>query len=129
MKKYFEDNPNAGKEHSERMKKRFEDNPNAGKEHGERMKKHYENPEARKKNSEAQKNRSPEWIKKKLDIQGHNKAFDVFTADGTFIKTFTYQYEAKDYLQKEYHITSNVSMRAVLTGRLKSSAGFVFKYK
>jgi len=111
------------------MKKRFEDNPNAGKEHGERMKKHYENPEARQKNRDAQKNRSPEWIKKKLDVLGQNKPFDIFTADGTFIKTFTYQYEAKEYLQKEHHITSNISMRAVLAGRIKSSAGFVFKYK
>ena len=128
MKKHFEDNPNAGKEHSKRMKKRFEDNPNVGKEHSEKMKKHYENPEALQKNREAQKKRSPEWIKKKLDVQGYNKPFDIFTTDGTFIKTFNYQYEAKEYLQKEHNITSTISVRAVLAGRLKSSAGFVFKY-
>ena len=129
MKKYFDANPNLGKEHSERMKKRFENNPNLGKEHSERMKKYYENPEARQKNIDAQKNRSPEWIKKKLDRLGQNKPFDVFTTDGTFIKTFTYQFEAKEYFQKEFHITSNISMRAVLAGRIKSSAGFIFKYK
>ena len=58
-----------------------------------------------------------------------NKPFDVFTTDGTFIKTFTYQFEAKEFFQKEFHITSNISIRAVLAGRIKSSAGFIFKYK
>jgi hypothetical protein len=129
LKKYYAEHPELGKEHSERMKKRFEDNPNLGKEHGERMKKYYENPEARQKNRDAQKNRSPEWIKKKLDVLGQNKPFDVFTVDGTFIKTFTYQYEAKEYLQKEHNAISNISILKVLTGHLKSSAGFVFKYK
>jgi len=32
-------------------------------------------------------------------------------------------------LQKEYHITSSIKIGEVLLGRLKSSAGFVFKYK
>jgi hypothetical protein len=130
LKKYYEEHPEARKEHSEKMKKYFEENPDAGKEHSEKMKQYYkETPGALQKNREAQKNRSSEWIKKKLDIEGYNKPFDIFTSDGTFIKTFTYQFEAKEYLQKEHNITSNISMRAVLAGRLKSSAGFVFKYK
>ena len=148
MKQYFEENPDARKEHSKRMQKLHEERPEIGKKHSERMKQYYEehpearkeqsekkkryyeqNPEALQKNREAQKNRSPEWIKKKLDIEGYNKPFDVFRTNGTFIKTFTYQFEAKEYLQTEHNITSNISMRAVLAGRLNSSAGFIFKYK
>jgi hypothetical protein len=112
--KYFE-NPQARQKHSEIKKKYFEDNPHAGKEHSERMKKYFEdNPDARQKLS---------------DGKGKNKPFDVFTADGTYIKTFAYQFEAKEYLQKEHHITSTIKIGSVLTGHRKSSAGFVFKYK
>ena len=53
MKKYYEENPEAGKEYGEKMKKYYEEHPEAGKEHGEKMKKYYEeNPEAREKQSE-----------------------------------------------------------------------------
>ena len=51
------------------------------------------------------------------------------TKDGTFIKTFTYRFEAKEYLQKEYQITSSPEIGSVLNGSKKSSLGFVFKYK
>lgn len=71
----------------------------------------------------------PEARKKNLDKQGVNKPFDVFTTDGTLIKTFTYQFEAKEYLQKEHHITSTIKISEVLTGKRNNSAGFVFKYK
>ena len=64
-----------------------------------------------------------------LDGKGQNKPFDVFTTDGIFIKTFTYQFEAREYLQKEHHITSYIKIGAVLSGNQKTSAGFVFKYK
>ena len=149
MKKYFEDNPDAKEKCSEAQKKRFEDNPEAGKEHSERLKKHFENPEAIQKCSEAQKKRfkNPEEIKKSsearkkylennpderrklLDRKGKNKPFDVFTLDGIFIKTFTYQIEAKEYLQTEHKITSTFKISEVLAGNRNSSAGFVFKYK
>ena len=113
MKKYYE-HPEARKEHGERMKKYNNEHPEAGKEHGERMKKYYEeNPEARQ---------------KLLDAKGQNNPFDVFK-DGTFIKTFTYQYDAREYLQKEHHITSTIKISEVLAGKRISSAGFVFKYK
>ena len=59
---------------------------------------------------------------------GENKPFDVFK-DGAFINTFTYQFQAKEYLQKEYVIQSEIKIKNVLTGSQKSSAGFVFKYK
>jgi hypothetical protein len=217
MKKYFEENPEAGKEHSERMKKYFdnpetrlkhseikkhifEENPEARKEASERMKKYYENPEATQKNREAQKKyheehpearermseiskqhwstqearermseaqkkyyENPEATQKNREAQkkyheehpeagkehsermkkyfeenpdarrksskGQHKPFDVFTKDGTFIKTFTYQFEAKEYLQTEYNITSTFKISEVLAGRRNNSAGFVFKYK
>jgi hypothetical protein len=202
IKKYFEDNPEAGKKNSEAVKKYYEDNPEARqqmseikkqyhidnpearKEQGKTLKAHYENPEAKKKNSEAVKKyyednpearkqmsekSTKQWenpearkqmskIKKKYyednpeaiqknretlkkyyeensearqklsDGKGKNKPFDVFTKDGTFIKTFTYQFEAKEYLEKEYDIfLSNIS--AVLSGKRNNTIGFVFKYK
>ena len=145
MKKLFE-NPEQREKYSKAQKKRFE-NPEERKRSSERSKKQFENPEARQqiselkkeyfkkhpeaiiKNREAQKNRSPEWIKKRNDTQGKNKLFDVFTKDGTFIKTFTYIFEANEYLQKEYNITSCINIGQVLKGSRNSSIGFVFKYK
>ena len=146
-KKYYQENPNAGNEHGEIMKEYYKNNPEARKKQSEILKKHYknnpdkiqqiseslkkyfENPEARQKNSDAQKKRSLEWKIKKMDIQGYNKPFDIFTKDGLFIRTFTYQFEAREYLQKEHHITSSIKIGEVLSGQLQTSAGFVFKYK
>ena len=129
--KQFE-NPEARQQHSEIRKKYHEDNPDAGKEHSERMKKRYENPDVRQQASEVQKKRyenDPTARQKLLDGKGKNKPFDVFTTDGTFIKTFTYQFEAKEYLQKEHNITSTIKISEVLAGKRSSSAGFLFKYK
>ena len=149
MKKYYEDNPEARKKNSEAVKKYYEDNPEAKEQISEKSTKQWENPEARKQmskikkkyyedNPEAiQKNRealkkyyenNPEARQKLSDGKGKNKPFDVFTKDGTFIKTFTYQFEAKEYLEKEYDIfLSNIS--AVLSGKRNNTNGFVFKYK
>jgi hypothetical protein len=132
-KKYFEENPEAGKEHGERMKTYYEDNPEAREHMSEIKKKYYEdNPEAREHMSEIKKKyfeENPEARQKISDGKGKNKQFDVFKVDGTFIKTFTYQFEAKEYLQKEYNITSTFKISAVLAGNRKTTAGFVFKYK
>jgi len=114
MKKYFE-NPDAREQMSKIKKKYHQVHPQDGKEHGEKMKKYFENnPDARQKLS---------------DGKGKNNPFDVFTKDEIFIKTFSYQFEAKEYLQKEYNITSTFNISRVLSGSNKSSAGFVFKYK
>jgi len=149
MKKYYEDNPEARQQasettkkqfenpearlkHSEIRKKYFEDNPDAGKEHSERLKKYYENPEAIQKNRDAMIKHykdNPEARRKLSDGKGKNKPFDIFTTEGTFIKTFTYQFDAREYLQKEHHITSTIKISEVLSGKRNSSAGFVFKYK
>ena len=131
-KKYFKDNPEAGKEHSEKMKKYYEDNPEAREQQSEKKKKYYEdNPEAGKEHSERMKKHyedNPE-ARRKLSRQQQHNPFDVFKKDGTFIKTFTYQFEAKEYLQTEYKITSTFKIGEVLAGNRNSSAGFVFKYK
>ena len=133
IKKHYEENPDAGKENSERLKKYHEENPEAGKEMSEVMKKYYEeNPEAGKEHSVKLKKYfedNPEIKKKILDKKGKNKPFDIFTKDGTFIKTCNYQFEAIEYLKKEYNITSIIKISSVLAGRYSNSAGFVFKYK
>ena len=133
MKKRFEDNPGLAQKMSETKKQRFIDNPEAGKEHGERMKQYYiDNPEELQKMSDrTQQNyiNNPDLKYKILDKKGCNKLFDIFTTDGIFIKTFAYQFEAMEYLQQEYNITSTIKMGAVLNGYRKSSAGFVFKYR
>jgi transketolase len=131
-KNYYKKKPKAGKEHGERVKEYYEKNPEAREQASERTKKRFESPEARKDHSEALKKHyenNPEARKKILDTKGQNKPFDVYTIDGTFVKTFKYQFEARDYLQKEYHITTIIDIIAVLSGQLKRSAGFVFKYK
>ena len=186
LKKYYEDNPDARKQLSEKKKQHFIYNSDAGKEHGEKLKQYYktpgaiekhtermkqrfidnpelrkqmsettkqshidnpelrvkisesvkqrfiDNPEIRKKMSEIKKQLhidNPEAIYKTLDARGCNKPFDIFTKDGTFVKTFTYQIDAQKYLQTEYNITKNIDIGCVLRGRQNSCAGFVFKYK
>ena len=146
--KHHKEHPDRGKEHSERMQMRFQDNPNLGKEQSEKLIEYYKDPDAIQKNSDAQIKynkenpdkgkkhsetltkqwKNPAYKKKIADAKGWNKPFDVFK-DGTFINTFTYQFEAKEYLQEEYSITSMINVGGVLTGKKKSSAGFVFKYK
>ena len=111
------------------IKKKYFANPEIRKQQSKSQIKRFENPEERLKISETQKGRSPEWKIKKSVTLGQNKPFDVFTTDGIFIKTFNYQFEAMEYLQKEYHIISRIMIGQVLSGKIKSSYGFVFKYK
>ena len=107
--------PESRQKHSISQKKRHEDNPNERKEHSEKIKENYLN--------------NPDLRLKILDARGKNKPFDIYTVDGTFIKTFTYQLEAREYLQKEYNINSTIKIGEVLVGRRKTTAGFVFKYR
>jgi hypothetical protein len=104
-------------------------NPEARQQQSERLRRHYENnPEARQQKRTHYED-NPEVRRKVLDGKGKNKPFDIFTKEGTFIKTFNYQFEAREYLQKEHHITSTIQISSVLSGKQNSSAGFVFKYK
>lgn len=131
QKKRFE-NPDEIEKCSQSQKKRFEKPEERQRLSEASQKYHEENPDAGKKHSILIKEyyRSNQNARQKiLDGRGKNKPFDVFTDDGTFIKTFTYQFEAIEYLQKEHNITSTIKIGAVLKGRRKSTAGFVFKYK
>ena len=148
IKQYFIDNPEAVRKLSEATKAQFA-KPGAREKHSETIKKAYEKPGAREKLSEKRKTfykenpdagikygeKMKKYFEKSgakqhlLDAKGKNKPFDVFTKDGTFVKTFTYQMDAREYLQKEYGITSTIKSGEVLKGRRKSSAGFVFKYQ
>ena len=150
-KKYFRETPGARERHSEIKKAYYQETPGAREKNSEAIKKYYrETPGAREKNSEAQKKyyednleaklkmseikkayykEHPEAAKNRLDAMGKNKPFDVFTIDGTFIKSFTYQIDAIEYLQREHNITGTIKVCAVLNGYRKSSAGFIFKYK
>ena len=150
MKQYYEEHPEAIQRMSEisteywensevrvimseTLKNYYEKNPDALKKMSERgIQYHNEHPEAAKKQSETLKNyyeKNPDALKKILDTKGQNKPFDVFREDGTFIKTFTYQIDAREYFKKEHNITSTIKISEVLGGHRKSSAGFVFKYK
>ena len=111
--KYHEEHPAAGKKHGEFMRKRFEDYPELRTEMSKKAKQLYEDPEHKI---------------KILDSKGQNKPFDIFK-NGEFINTFTYQFQATEFLQKEYKITTEIKISEVLNGKRNSSAGFVFKYK
>ena len=145
-KKYYEDNPEAGRLHSEKMKKHYDnsearqkcsdaqkkrfENPEARQEMSEIKKKYYqEHPEARQEASERRKKHfeeHPEARKK----SGNYKPFDVFKKDGTYVKSFDYQFEAKEYLQQIYGINcAHGNISSVLQGKRNSSKGFIFKYK
>jgi hypothetical protein len=58
---------------------------------------------------------------------GKNKPFHILQNE-IIIGTFTYQYEATEYLRNKHNITSTVKISQVLSGKRKSAAGFVFKY-
>jgi hypothetical protein len=45
-----------------------------------------------------------------------------------FLETFTYTFQAKAYIEKEYGITIRC-ISTVLEGKQKSAKGFTFKYK
>ena len=132
-KKYYETHPEAGKEHGEKMKRYYQDNPEARQKQSKSHKTYYEkHPEAKEKMSEIKKKYyecNLDARKKLSDGKGNNIPFDILTIDGTFIKTFTYQFEAREYLQKKYCITAYIKISHVLSGTRGSSYGFVFKYK
>jgi hypothetical protein len=68
---------------SERLKKYYENNYEARQHMSDISKNYYENLEVRQRQSERMKKyyENPEVIKKRLDMQGKNKPFDIFTTD------------------------------------------------
>ena len=129
-KAHYQNNPEAGKVHGEKMKAHYQNNPEAGKVHGEKMKAHFQNnPEAREKISQIKKahfQNNPEAKR----LEKNRKLFKVFRKDTMeFIKEFEYQFEAIEYIQKEFDVnvlSSKIS--DVLNKNRKSTQGFVFEY-
>lgn len=132
-KKYYRETPGAREKQSEAIKKYYRETPGAKEKQRQAQRKHYkDNPRARQYRSEETKKyyfNNRQAREKLLDGRGKNKQFDIYTRDGTFIKSFTYQIDAIEYLQREHNITSTINICQVLNGKRKSSAGFVFKYK
>ena len=111
-KEHYHNHPEAREVHGEKMKEHYKNNPEAGKVHGEKIKALYENnPEARK-------------------SEKRSKLFKVFRKKNMeFIKEFEYQFEAIEYIKKEFNVnvlSSKIS--AVLHKKRKSTGGFVFEY-
>ena len=122
-------NPEQIEKARERAIQHYQNNPEAGKVHGEKMKEHYKNnPEARKKQSQRaiRQFSNPEARKS----EKRRKLFKVFRKHNMeFIKEFEFQFEAIEYIKKEFNInvlSSKIS--AVLRNREKSAKGFVFEY-
>jgi hypothetical protein len=129
IKKHYEEHPETIIKISESRKKYFQ-TPGAIEKCSETQKKRFENPEEKQRMSEIKKQHfknDPEARRK--SSKGQHEPFDVYTNDGKYIKTFNYQFEAREYLQKENNITSTIKISEVLSGTRNSSAGFVFKYK
>jgi len=72
---------------------------------------------------------TPEIKYKILDTKGLNKPFDVFKLDGTFYKNILIiKMDAHEYIKSNYDVDcKNISY--ALSGKRKSTKGFVFKYK
>ena len=144
-KEHYQNNPEAGKVHREKMKEYYKNNPKAREKARETAIQQFSNPEAREKaretaiqqfsNPEArekareraiQQFSNPEARKK----EKNKKLFKVFRKHNMeFIKEFEFQFEAIEYIKKEFNVniqTSNISK--VFKKKLKSTGGFVFEY-
>lgn len=132
MKKRNETHPDMGKRISESQIKRFENNPELKQKMSEEKINYFKNPASREKLSEGQKKRfknNPEERKKNSRAK-ENKPFDITKFDdGTFIGTFIYQFQAVEYLKKEYNINTDFKISEVLQRKRRHSHRFVFTYK
>ena len=114
---------------SQIKKEHYENYPETREKLSQIKKEHYHNhPEARDKLSKAQVKRfsNPEARK----FEKNKKLFKVFRKHNMeFIKEFEFQFEAIEYIKKEFNI--NVSpplISGVLQKNRKSAKGFVFEY-
>ena len=124
-KEFYKNNPEAAKEHSEFMKE-FMNRPDVKEANSKRMKEFMNRPDVKEAHSKRMKERGQTFEGK---IRGPPKPFDVFEKNGTYIKSFNYQFEAREYLQKTYEIKTKIKIGEVLKGTQNSSHGFIFKYK
>ena len=125
---HYQNNPEARKVHREKMKEYYKNNPKAREKARETAIQQFSNPEAREKARErAIKHFSNPEARKK---EKNKKLFKVFRKHNMeFIKEFEYQFEAIEYIKKEFNVniqTSNISK--VFKKKLKSTGGFVFEY-
>jgi len=149
MKRYYDVNTVTGMEARERARKRTQEQfekPGSREKASELQKQRFDKPGEKERASEIQKKRyakpgaiaiiseaakrrhsQPGAKEKLLDQRGKNKPFDVYK-NFEFIGSFTYQFQAHDYITNKYGI-KKVDISAVLTGRLERSKGFEFIYK
>ena len=130
MNKRYEDQGERDKI-SEGLKRYYNSNPKAKEQLSERQEVYWAKPETRQ---QAKERATEFWSnaeakRARADKLGQNKPFDVFKIDGTFIKTFAYQFEAKAYLHEEYGVSQVMDISSILNGKRTSSRGFTFKYK
>jgi hypothetical protein len=118
-------NPEARQAQRERITNAIKNNPEIQKKMSDSQKQYWANPEVR----QAQSERTKKYYKEQADSKGLNKPFDLLASDGTFIQTFIYQFEAREYLKTEHGITSTICIGEVLSGKRTNSHGFIFKYK
>ena len=121
-KEHYKNNPEAGKVHGEKMKAFYENNPEKREKARERTIQQFSNPEARDKARKAQLQ-----ARKK---EKNRKLFNVFRKDTMeFIKEFEFQFEAIEYIKKEFNINIRTpQISEVLHKKRKSTGGFVFEY-
>ena len=127
QKEYYQNNPEAGKVRGEKMKALYENNPEQRQKARERALQQYSDPEARKKQSQRaiRQFSNPEARKS----EKRRKLFKVFRKHNMeFIKEFEFQFEAIEYIKKEFNINVSSKISAVLRNREKSAKGFVFEY-
>ena len=127
-KQYYKDNPEAAILHGKKIKRFYENNPQERQKNGERQRKRFENLEEREKMRKIKK-RYYENNSEARQYKKNYKPFNVFKIDGTYIKSFDYQYQAREYLQKTYGIKGQIKISEVLRGTRNYSHGFTFKYK
>lgn len=131
LKQKIKEEPERRQKLSEAQKNFHRNNPTFKEKMAERTREHFnQNPERREIYA---KNRreyfsNPENKKQILDKKGLNKPFDIFLEDGTYLTTFNYQFEAVEFLKRNYDIDGNVKISSVLNGSRNSTLGFRFNY-
>jgi hypothetical protein len=142
-RKYYEDNPEARQRVSEHFKKYYEDNPEKIEEHSQRKRQKYEdNPTLRMKSTE----HLAQYTEKRIEgiikhwSDSDNKAEARKRAREKYKIDKFYAYDVVTGVKLDGEWTSvpacvdsitpitNLSIKKVLDGRLKSSGGFTFKY-
>lgn len=122
-------NPEAREQISQKLIQYHKNNPEQRDKARERTIQQFSNPEAREKASQKKKEHyqnNPEARKK----EKNRKLFKVFRKHNMeFIKEFEYQFEAIEYIKKEFNVNIiQSSISSVFKKKQKSTGGFVFEY-